>query len=390
MSKFEKAKKLIQEGKIEEAENLMNEIEAENKSVFKEPEAKPVENKALENSKPDEVVNLEKVEEVAKVKNVKYEDVFAKVLMGRDLDAQDKAVFEKVNNAAYTHQVANQPILVPDTTLTGILGLISEQHVFYGDIRKLNVRGGITVKKHVAIKAGDAAVVKEGVEAENEENEFVDIKLNGHEIVKDVEVSFKLESMSIPEFLSYLQTEIADRIGNRLGDLAFNGKGVGDEPTGVITELTTNAPDRIIETKEVDKVVYEDITNLRSKIKSQFKNGLKFYASSETIWNRLANIVDAVGRPIFIPNPSESGVGTLLGITVAEDDGAGIDTITLGNPAQGMIENTNEPLSVASERNLKGRKTLYQGYMITDFTVTYPEAFAVLNVKTTAAKTAAK
>ena len=59
-----------------------------------------------------------------------YEEVFAKILMGRELDPQDKVAYEKVNNVAYTHQVANQPILIPETTMAGILGMIEEQHRF--------------------------------------------------------------------------------------------------------------------------------------------------------------------------------------------------------------------------------------------------------------------
>lgn len=381
MSKFEKAKKLVSEGKIEEANKLMDEIEAENTAVFKEQPVEALENKSLEKKKPEEVENLTKIEKVTEVKSSSYEEVFAKVLMGRDLSPQDKVVFEEVNNVGYTHQVANSPILVPNTVLEGILGLIGEEHAFYGDIRKMSVPGTVTVRKHKAIKAGDAAVVKEGVEAENEENEFVEVKLSGHEIVKDVEVSFKLEAMSTDDFIEYLQTEIADRIGNELGNLAFNGKGAGDEPTGVLTELKENAADRIIETENVGKIVYTDVTKLRALIKSKFRTGLKFYAASETIWNHLANILDETGRPIFIPNPSTEGVGSLLGVIIAEDDGAGADTILLGNAEKGAIENTNEPLSVASEKTLKGRKTLYQGYMITDFTVTYVEAFAALTVK---------
>lgn len=378
---LEEIKALLKEGKVEEANAAMDELEADNQAIFTNPQPAQVEDKSLEAQNSEEVNDLSKVEEVKATVEPKYEDVFAKVLMGRDLDAQDKVVFEKANNAAYTHQVDNQPILVPETTLSGILGLIQEQHPLYGDIRKTNVRGIVTVKKHSAIKAGDAAVVKEGVEAENEENEFVDIKLSGHEIVKDVEVSFKLESMSIPEFLTFLQQEIAQRIGYTLGNLAFNGKGVGDEPTGVITELLANAKGQVLATGTVGEFGYTDITALRAKVKSQFSQGLKFYANSDTIWTGLANILDKNGRPIFIPEPSESGVGKLLGVTVAEDDGAGEGNLLLGNANQGMFENTNEPLSVASQRNLKPRTTLYQGYMITDFTVTYPEAFALLQLK---------
>jgi hypothetical protein len=127
---IDEIKELIKAGKVEEANAAMDELEDKNKKLFEDKKVEAVENKALENKKPEEVIDLKKVEKVEEVKSVSktsYEDVFAKILMGRDLDAQDKVKFEEVNNAAYTHQAANQPILIPETTMAGILGLIEEQ-----------------------------------------------------------------------------------------------------------------------------------------------------------------------------------------------------------------------------------------------------------------------
>ena len=121
---IDEIKKLIKAGNVEEANAAMDKLEEENKQLFEEKKLEGVENKALENKKPEEVIELKKVEKVEDVKNnakTSYENVFAKILMGRDLDLQDKLKFEEVNNAAYTHQVANQPILIPETTMAGIL-----------------------------------------------------------------------------------------------------------------------------------------------------------------------------------------------------------------------------------------------------------------------------
>ena len=47
---------------------------------------------------------------------------------------------------------------------------------------------------------------------------------------------------------------------------------------------------------------------------------LKIYANSTTIWSELANVTDKNGKPIFIPDPSESGVFRVLGMMVKQDD----------------------------------------------------------------------
>ena len=375
---LEQIKKLMAEGKIEEANAAMDKFEAENKAVFEEQKETRIENKSLEAKKSEEVLNLTKVEEVKDVVATNYEDVFAKILMGRELEPQDKVAYEKVNNAAYTHQVANQPILIPETTMQGILGLIEEQHPFYGAIRKLNVRGNLTIKQHVSVDAGDASFVDEGTPAVDEENKFAEITLTGFEVAKLVRVSFKLEAMSIEEFIPYIQAEIADRVGRTLGKAIFTGTGV-KQPKGVLTVLSAQAGTPQVVTA-TGTIKYEDVTNLRSKLASQFANGAKFYAKSTTVWNDLATVVDGSGRPIFIREVVDGGVGTIFGIPVVEDDGVPAGEVVLGNPSVGVVQNTNEPFSIQTERSVVDRETRYQGYTVLDWAVTYTQAFAHLKV----------
>lgn len=291
---------------------------------------------------------------------------------------------QRMIRTAYTHQVANQPILIPETTMAGILSLIEEQHPFYGEIRKLNVRGNLTIKQHVSVDAGDAAFVDEGTPATDEKNTFAEITLTGFELAKLVRVSFKLEAMSIPEFISYIQVEIADRVGRTLGNAVFNGTGV-KQPKGLLTVLSAQSgTPQVVTTTEV---TYQDLTALRSKIASQFAPGIKFYAQSATIWNTLANIVDGNKRPIFIREVVDGGVGTIFGVPVVEDDGVPAGEVVLGNPAAGVVQNTNEPFSIQTERSVVDRETRYQGYTVLDWAVTYTQAFAHLKVTAAAGGT---
>lgn len=380
---FEEIQKLLEEGKTAEANAALDQLMKDNpeaKAIFEEPKTETVENKSLENKKPEEVANLKKVEAVKDVATPKYEDVFAKILMGRELDPQDKVAYEKVNNVAYTHQVANQPILIPETTMAGILGMIEEQHPFYGSIRKLNVRGNLTIKQHISVDAGDASFVDEGTPAEDEKNTFAEITLTGFEVAKLVRVSFMLDAMSIEDFILYIQQEIADRVGRTLGKAIFTGTGV-KQPKGVLTVLAEQSgTPQVVSTTAIK---YSDLTALRSKIASQFAPGAKFYASSTTIWSHLANVMDGAdgtGSPIFIRELVDGGVGTIFGIPVVEDDGVPEGEILLGNPAAGVIQNTNRPFTIQSETSVADREIRYQGYAILDWAVTYTQAFAHLKV----------
>lgn len=310
---------------------------------------------------------------------VKYEDVFAKVMMGQEIDHMEAVEYKRMNNVSYAHTASKYDMLIPDTVAKGIIGLVEEQHAFFGDVRKMNVKGKLTFNKHTGITAGDASFVDEGAPAVDEENTFTEVTLDGFEMAKKVNVSFKLEVMSVPDFLAYIQTEIAERIGAVLGQKIFTGTGT-KEPKGLFLELA--GTEQTIETAAKNKITYKDITAMRGLINSQFSKELKYYAKSTTIWNQLANILDTTGNPIFIANASETGVGSIFGIEVAEDDGVPENELVLGNPNAGMIANINEPLKIESQRELKNRQTLYQGYTIIDWTVTQIKAFAYLKVRT--------
>lgn len=377
---FEEIQKLLEEGKTAEANAALDQLMKDNpeaKAIFEEPKPAKVKDKALENKKPEEVANLKKIEEVKDVVAPKYEDVFAKILMGRELDPQDKVAYEKVNNVAYTHQVANQPILIPETTMKGILELVEKEHPFYGEVPKLNVRGLFTIKQHTGVVSGKASFVDEGTPAEAAENSYAEITLSGFELAKLVDISWKLDAMSVEEFLPHIQRLIATEVGDALGYAIFNGTGT-KEPKGVLNVLAGQAgTPQVVTTAEV---TYEDITNLRSKIASKFSTGAKFYATSATIWGMLANVLDGNNRPIFIREVVDGGVGTIFGIPVVEDDGVPAGEIVLGNPSAGMVQNTNAPFTIQSAYDVVQRVTHYQGYTIVDWAVTYTQAFAHLKV----------
>lgn len=381
------ANKALENGNIEEANAKMKEVK-DLDAIFEESATAQANLAALNNeSTVNSLDNITgtiggmNMNETTPIKDqVNYTDVFAKVLMGRDLNDVEAQEFTRVNNAAYTHQAKDQSVLIPETVVAGIMGMVSEQYPFFGEVRKFNVNGKLTFKRHTAITQGDASFVDEGVPAEDEKNTFAEVTLNGFELAKLVRVSFKLEAMSIPEFISFIQTEIAERIGRTLGIKIFTGTGI-KEPKGLLTELAETGTDQVIESETVGTITYKDVTKMRALIASQFAPGIKFYAKSVTIWNHLANILDSNKKPIFVREPIDGGVGTIFGVPVVEDDGVPVDELVLGNAAAGMVSNTNEPLSVQSAKDLTKRETVFLGFTIIDWMVTYTQAFAHLKLK---------
>src|SRR5690625_2935693 len=303
------AESLIGEGKFEESEAKMNEV----KELDNKWESIKTANANLNALKDDKKIasleaKTEKVEGAKVIENNQmpkddeskiYVNAWAKHLMGQDLTQDERKAFAAVNNLSndFKHTTINTPTLIPDTVVDGIEKLMVEQYPLLADVRKFNVSGNLTMNKHASIEAGDAAWYTEPVKVEDEENKFSQFKLTGHELAKAVTVSWKMKSMAVSEFVPFIQQEIAERMG--IAKAAGVTKGTGEnEPEGIVTalEAETDTP-QIVEYEDVP--TYDQVVNAISKIHSSLLGGVAIYANNSTIWNKLATLRDANGRPLF-------------------------------------------------------------------------------------------
>ncbi|MEG0258461.1 MAG: phage major capsid protein [Lysinibacillus sp.] len=310
-----------------------------------------------------------------------YQNAWAKDMMGLPLSNDEKLVFDNVNTDfrnAYTHDTSNTAVLIPNTVVAGIFSRAEEAYPFFGDAKKFAVPGKLSIKKHTAINAGDATWYDEDTPTADEQNTFGELILDGHELSKAVTVSWKLRAMAVKDFIDYITNELAERVGVALGVGALRGTGTS-QPQGLETALTAQSEKPQIKTyAAATGIVYADITALIAKVHSSYLNGAAFYASNKTIWEKLANIVDGNGRPVFIPDATSGGVGRMFGYVVKPDAGVSEGNIAFGNPNKGYVVNTNEPFSVTTETHAKARTIDYVAYTIVDGGVLDEQAFGLL------------
>ena len=376
-----KSEELINAGSLEEAQAKMAEIETLD-AKFDEVKLNLANLNALkEQTKTVELENLSiedkgDLTEMTKFENVQsneklYEAAFAKSLMEQPLSAQENVVFMEMNN----HSTANTGVVIPTTTMNEIITDIESQNAFFADAKKYEVKGLLSLAKHSAITSGDAAAYLESEETATEVNAFVEVQLGGKEVAKYIEVSFKLESMSVPAFLNYLKDEIVERLGAEIGRQAVNGNGV-KEMTGVLTALASVTSQQATYDATTG-LKYADVTGAVAKLGAKHVNGTAIYASNSTVWNVLANVLDENGRPLFVADAVNGGVGRVLGFQVKVDSSVPEGTIIIGN-AKGYAVNTNEAVKVESDRDIKARKVGFSSYTILDGNVTHEKAFAIL------------
>lgn len=395
---------LIEEGKIEESNAKMKEVEdldnkweeiklanANMNALKDKTKVTDIENQSVEVKGGKEVDSL--VKDVKVDENKVYEAAWAKVMMGKRLEDSEKVIFDKVNaefNNTYTHDTENTPTLIPQTVVAGIWKRAEEMYPLLADVKKYNVKGTLVINRHDAIAEGDAAWYDEDIATADEKNIFGQLTLSGCELAKAITVSWKLRAMAVEDFIPFIKNELGERVGVALGTAIAQGQGKPGEndnwkpePQGIETALNaeTNTPQVVTynpDASPADPVDYEKITTLISKVHSSYLSGSVFYANNSTIWTVLANIVDTTGRPIFIPDTTAGGVGRMLGFVVKADAGVSANSVIFGNANKGYVFNTNEPMTLATEEHVKTRTVDYAAYTIVDGAVLDTKAFALL------------
>lgn len=316
-----------------------------------------------------------------------YRDAWALTMMGRSLSEEQRNVFDSVNAEyrAFTHNTENTAVLIPNTVVAGIWSRAAESHPIWDAARKFNVPGTLTMKKHTAIKAGDAAWYDEGTETEDEQNEFAEIILSGCELSKSVTVSWKLKKMAVKDFLAYIEKEIGDRMGAALGKAAYSGKGkpgsgesFKPEPRGIKTALAAQdgTPQVVTYSGDLTDTI---LRQAMAKVHSSLQSGVVVYANNTTTWTVLAEIKDKNGRPIFKTDDVDKGaVGRMLGLNVKVDDAMANGEVLFGNVPDGFWANINEAMTMHMQDRVKARATDYVGYGIVDADVYDEMAFALV------------
>ncbi len=367
---LDRAEKLINDGKVNEAKALADEVKNLDATFEAEKEA-TAELNMLKDQSVKTIENLAKIEDnkIAEKENTEmntsalYKQAFFNTLLGKELTPEQKNAF------VHTTGLPNAKSLpIPTETLNEIWSLVAEEHAITKDIRKIYSNAVIDIPVHSAIAAGEAAVVSEGVANTDEQNTFTTVTLAGKDFSKTVDISYAALSMTIEAFEAYLKQEIADGISNALADDVF---------TQIDTDIA-NA--NKIETASVGTMTYADIAGAFAKLKGVTNNKVVVYATRATVYNLLATLEDTEGHLIYQPNANSEINGFLLGAAVKFDDSVAANRLYIGDASK-VTYNVVQDIMVEQDRNIKTHVVTYSGYARMQGALVIPTAFARLTVK---------
>lgn len=367
---LDRAEKLINDGKVNEAKALADEVknldaqfEAEKETsaelnMLKDQSVKTVENLVkIEDNKFTEKENTEMKTDAL------YKQAFFNTLLGKELTPEQKNAFVHTTGLPDAKSLP-----IPTETLNEIWSLISEEHAITKDIRKIFSKAVIEIPKHTTVVAGAATTVNEGAANADEQNTFTSVTLSGKDFSKTIDISYAALSMTIEAFEAYLKSEIAEGISGALADDVF-------------AQIDTDIADaNKLETAAVGTMTYADIAGAFAKLKGVTNSKVVVYATRATVYNHLATLEDTEGHLIFQPNANAEIQGYLLGAPVKFDDSVAANRLYIGDATK-IPYNVVQDIMVEQDRNIKTHVVTYSGYARMQGALVIPTAFARLTVK---------
>lgn len=345
--------------KVEELEKEVDALDQEVQEIEKHQEEEKQADELEAKSSKAKIIEREERkmnEEKFTIKSAEYRTAWAKSLMGLKLDEVDvRAIGDAIGTTATTfveadadhNGINNLGLLIPETVRLDLLKMAEESSPIYRDITKLYVNGNIDLPYLFA--ADDAEWYVEANSTKNEGQEYRNIKLTGHELAKDIEITWKAESMTVDGFIDFLLKELNKKMNKALIHAVIYGTGSG-QPTGITNGLVAKTDGNAIDL----------IKKCLAALSTEDRVGAKVYVASN-IADEIAFYKDENGNyPYLVAGLTRAG-----GSAIETDPFLTSGDIVVGN-CENYILNFNEALRVDKEVKVQPRRVIYGGYLIAD------------------------
>ncbi len=317
--------------------------------------------------KPDVEIRAKNIEfnPDSVLESAEYRSAYLKTLQGVKLnEVEERAMMTVSNNSA----------VVPTQTLNKIVEKLKQVSVIFPMVTALNIPSNVTIP--VENVNTDASWVAEATAStDGTDLTTASISLAAYKLIKTLEFSANIESMSIDAFESFIVTALSNKIKIAIDAAIITGNGT-TQAEGIVTAITA------VETAESTGWTYQDILDLLSGLSSMYATNAVIVVNRKTLYKRIASIKDTTGKPIFVVNAENGFAGKIMGYPVKTYDALADDKIIFGDFTYYYF---NIVKDFGIEKNdavgFRTGSTVYRVMALCDGKVALEEAFVVQNLK---------
>ena len=271
---------------------------------------------------------------------------------------------------AYANASGTGAEVVPTQTANEIISKVKKLAPMLNEVTLLHVKGA--VKFAVEGTNNDAAIHKENAAITAAADTLATVTLTGYEIIKLVQISDTVMTMSIAAFESWIVDMLAEAIARKVEDFFINGTG-SSQPKGIDKANTWGAENSVTVTK-AGSLTAANVQTLIGLLNAGYDRNAKFAMSKKTLFtdfmplqdNSKNHIVTVQGNNYFV-----YGYPVLLSDYVKEHEAF------LGDFKK-VCANLAENINVKNAYDIDTNSYKYSGIAIFDCTPAIGEAFVKL------------
>lgn len=271
---------------------------------------------------------------------------------------------------AYANASGTGAEVVPTQTANEIISKVKKLAPMLNEVTLLHVKGA--VKFAVESTNNDAAIHKENAAITAAADTLTTVTLTGYEIIKLVQISDTVMTMSIAAFESWIVDMLAEAIARKVEDFFINGTG-SSQPKGIDKANTWGAENSVTVTK-AGPLTAANVQTLIGLLNAGYDRNAKFAMSKKTLFtdfmplqdNSKNHIVTVQGNNYFV-----YGYPVLLSDYVKEHEAF------LGDFKK-VCANLAENINVKNAYDIDTNSYKYSGIAIFDCTPAIGEAFVKL------------
>ncbi len=313
----------------------------------------------LENMKGTEKMEITK-EIVDVISTKEYRDAYLKSLQGKELSSIENAAITGGNN------------LIPTHTMNRIIGVL-EKNPILERIEMTFIPSNVSYPVENA--ADDASWVPMATESVDSEDDYSEISLGAHKLIKTIEIDADVEAMSIDAFEDWLVIRLANKINKACDASVFNGSGK-NEPTGILAAGSIAEDNK--GTYESAGLNYSKLVEILGTLPSAYSNDATFAINRKTFFGEVLGITTDEGQKVVVQDAQSPAKYNVLGYPVVCDDNVPEGTIILGDFFSYKFNFAKSP-EVKSDGSVGFRRgsTVYRALALGDGKVGDPNAFVV-------------
>lgn len=352
--------------KVENIDEISKEVDAlqeRRKALKDEAKAKKELRTKILNGEVETTV-IEKPQEERKMKltaenyrsSAEYRSAFMKNLMGKELNVEERAAIA----------LAGADPVIPEYTQNEILKKIREYAPVLNDITLLTVNGH--VKFAVEGTVNNAEIHTENKAITPASDALVTVELSTYEIVKLIQISASVKSMTIAAFETWLVDTLVEAVSMKVENLIFNGTG-SSQAKGV-NSIDWDSTNSVTVAKD-SKLTTADVYKLFGMMKER---NAKAYMSRLTLFGDFLPLQDNSKNNLVTLN---GGNYYILGTKVEFTDSMLDHEVVLGNFKK-YVGNLAEAIGVKTSYDINSNSYKYLGVCQFDGKPAVKEAFVKL------------